>query len=101
MNTDKPKNEAAQALGRAGGAARAASLTEARRKEIAASGGKIRTTNTHKNAEKMWSEPEDGWWAILKAGLEIDGCSGVHEETKGKLLKRLNDARKIENNPLA
>lgn len=97
MNTNEQnthKNPAAQALGRAGGAARAARLTTERKREIATLGGKIRTTNSHKNAEKLWSEPGDGWWAILKAGLEIDGCSGVHEDTKSKLLKRLNDAKK-------
>jgi hypothetical protein len=47
----------------------------------------------HRNAKSIWNEGEDGWWAILKDGLEIDDCVGIHEETKAKLLSRLNDAR--------
>ncbi len=47
---------------------------------------------SHKNAKEIWYEGEDGWWAILKDGLVVDDCCGVHEETLSKLKIRLNDA---------
>ena len=54
----------------------------------------------HKNAREIWYEGEDGWWAILKPNMRIDGCVGVHAERKKELMDRLNDAIEVEICPL-
>lgn len=46
---------------------------------------------------QIWHD-EDGWWAILKDGWQIDDCSGVREDTKKKLMERIKlEAKSTKN----
>lgn len=43
--------------------------------------------------EREWTENEDGYWIMLKDGLEIDGAHAIHEDTKQKAYARLKDVK--------
>lgn len=43
--------------------------------------------------KEIWRD-NDGWWAILIPGWTVDNCSGVREDTKQKLYKRIREGAK-------
>lgn len=43
--------------------------------------------------EEVWDEGDDGLWANLIPGYNVEGCSGIHAETCKGLLE---EARLIE-----
>lgn len=46
----------------------------------------------HDRVEEIYHD-DDGWWCILQDGWQNDGCIGIREDTKARLVASIRDAR--------
>ncbi len=49
---------------------------------------RIVVMNKENIIHEIWKD-SDGWWAILKQGWTVDGCAGLREDSKRKLMQRI------------